>query len=1048
MTSDLARVTYDPSRHYQGVVAQQGRVSLEADWNEAQAISREQTETRTLDLVGPAASPDHGYRIEPVVTDDGSATGDLWIRRGTAYVGGQRVSLSSDVCYSSQPDWRDYAGDPLWLDPAIPDEPHELIYLMLREQEVSAVEDPALRDVALGGPDTSQRLRLLQRVVRYPTTAPSWEDAWEQLIGERWDASGFRLEKRSRRLEACARLQVAGTPAEGQEQPADQGTYLGPNNQLIRVQVSRIDDDGTPFLVWGYDNASFMYRLSSVSPGPERGTTALELATAPVDAYHQPAEKQAVEVLRGAASLTREDLIAAATGQVAVVTRAYDPDTCTVVIRTTLPPEYDPARNRLFLRVWEEEFKCKPGEDHELGHTGIRVRLTVPEDAPPGRFAAGACWMVAVRPAVGPGSVGVVYPHRILDAPQPPDGPRLWLTPLAFVRWHPRAPAAEDCLPRFEHLASRERSGGSCTVRIGPQDVGGGWVLQDAIDAHASRDHATTICLEPGSYALRWPLRIGPQHGRLTLRAERHGVVLRAEEETAPRFALGLIAAEDSDGLCLQDLEFLPAQVPFALGQDVYFHLPERARDLLAAHRHRRIAIGVHAIRCANLSIEGCRFVVPPPASSPVDGQAAGGPHAGTPASRASEDLFAVAILGTQTVSGLRVVRCTFTVSEPLEHARRHGGTSQGIDRRDHVALGFAQVPSATAAPHAEPEPADPPAVSEQAAPREADLGESAPGSSQGGKPHGSASLPLLEDAVFEDNLFERLTAPAVAIGQLGALRIERNTVRECHAGFWLITQQASHVLTFLDRLVNPADDAYRDLVNAHLTALAEPLLFHTTVMARTLPDEIADDSDASLEPRRLELPSEADERQASELHHQLSTPDTEPEPAPGPAQQESWRRKFVETFGRVRGIRRQPEAIAVPPEAALRCLLNLSGNTADTSTAPALVVLDTAPDSAASLILTGNHLRNHLRTGAGACLYLLRTCTAAANIIINEESEHRSAASVIVQPRRHQGRAETVITGNVLTGRAYLPSRPGNLPSWHGLNSVTPPWSGPGPGS
>ena len=45
---------------------------------------------------------------------------------------------------------------------------HELVYLMAAEQEVSAVEDPALADVALGGPDTMQRRRILQRFVRQP----------------------------------------------------------------------------------------------------------------------------------------------------------------------------------------------------------------------------------------------------------------------------------------------------------------------------------------------------------------------------------------------------------------------------------------------------------------------------------------------------------------------------------------------------------------------------------------------------------------------------------------------------------------------------------------------------------------------------------------------------------------------------------------------------------------------------------------------------------------------------------------------------------------
>ena len=43
---------------------------------------------------------------------------------------------------------------------------HELVYLLAAEQEVSAVEDPALADVALGGPDTMQRRRILQRFVR------------------------------------------------------------------------------------------------------------------------------------------------------------------------------------------------------------------------------------------------------------------------------------------------------------------------------------------------------------------------------------------------------------------------------------------------------------------------------------------------------------------------------------------------------------------------------------------------------------------------------------------------------------------------------------------------------------------------------------------------------------------------------------------------------------------------------------------------------------------------------------------------------------------
>jgi hypothetical protein len=69
--------------------------------------------------------------------------------------------------------------------------------------------------------------------------------------------------------------------------------------------------------------------------------------------------------------------------------------------------------------------------------------------------------------------------------------------------------------------------------------------------------------------------------------------------------------------------------------------------------------------------------------------------------------------------------------------------------------------------------------------------------------PQGSLSVPVLTGAVVDGNTFTRVTAPLVAIGQLGDIRVERNTVRGAHTGFWLVTQHASHVLTLLDRLVN-----------------------------------------------------------------------------------------------------------------------------------------------------------------------------------------------------------------------------------------------------
>ena len=133
----------------------------------------------------------------------------------------------------------------------------EAVYLLLREQEVGAVEDPALLDVALGGPDTAARWRILQRAVRTPTSAadcPGATTALEQF----WAAKGLQLDPATLRLESLARLQVSFQQQPQPPslcEPSAQGGYLGAQNQLIRVQVASVDNKGVPTLVWGFDNA-------------------------------------------------------------------------------------------------------------------------------------------------------------------------------------------------------------------------------------------------------------------------------------------------------------------------------------------------------------------------------------------------------------------------------------------------------------------------------------------------------------------------------------------------------------------------------------------------------------------------------------------------------------------------------------------------------------------------------------------------------------------------------------------------------------------------
>src|SRR5260370_4450254 len=95
MAGDRARVSYDPTRKWRGAIAQQGRVTVEADINEAATIADERDRLTTLDVVGPVGTPDGGYTVVAFGSSAKSpdTPGDLQIGAGTLYLGGGRLHL-------------------------------------------------------------------------------------------------------------------------------------------------------------------------------------------------------------------------------------------------------------------------------------------------------------------------------------------------------------------------------------------------------------------------------------------------------------------------------------------------------------------------------------------------------------------------------------------------------------------------------------------------------------------------------------------------------------------------------------------------------------------------------------------------------------------------------------------------------------------------------------------------------------------------------------------------------------------------------------------
>ena len=155
MATDVARLSFDPARHYTGVVPQQGRVSLEAEQNEQRIIDAEERRRELLDIVGPAGTPDNGYAVSS------PAPGALTV--GAGHDVRRRVAGRARRA-ARRPAPARLAG------PAAPGRGRHRrtghVLLTLTERDVTAVEDPALYEVALGGPDGAARTRLLQHVER------------------------------------------------------------------------------------------------------------------------------------------------------------------------------------------------------------------------------------------------------------------------------------------------------------------------------------------------------------------------------------------------------------------------------------------------------------------------------------------------------------------------------------------------------------------------------------------------------------------------------------------------------------------------------------------------------------------------------------------------------------------------------------------------------------------------------------------------------------------------------------------------------------------
>ena len=382
MGADVSRARFDALRDFAGVVLQQGRLLLDADFNEYVALLDRRLRAETSDLTSFGPDPDHaGVAWVPRQTPDGfrvtASGGKLTIGRGRMYVDGLLAEnhgaapqTGFDPLLSERTGTADtpYEQQPYWPTPApLPTGGPFLAYLDVWQREVTSLEDPGLVEVAVGV-DTTARM----------------QTAWQVRLLPNGDERDVRVGRR--RHSRLARTSIA--PSAGRlttdtiEVAADDdpcalppsGGYRGLENQTYRVEIHDGGAPGTATFKWSRDNGSVAIPVVEMV-----STTVLRLSTVGKDDVLRISTGDWVEILDDHYELGQKP------GELRKVTvdDAARTITFTGAIPTDLRPANadDAAARHLRVRRWDQAGVVKNGAGTtitDLDATGSSGLITVP----------------------------------------------------------------------------------------------------------------------------------------------------------------------------------------------------------------------------------------------------------------------------------------------------------------------------------------------------------------------------------------------------------------------------------------------------------------------------------------------------------------------------------------------------------------------------------------------------------------------------------------------------------------------------------------------
>jgi len=391
MKGDFSRSTFDKSKHYSKVKMQQGRVQVDADWNEQVDIQSYHNIATLSDVIGQSGTSDKdAFRLQ--------VSGSTYsIGKGRYYVGG--LVAENDESISDGIKWQQehnlpsregvLAGQSSVRGMVLPkDDGYYIAFLELWEHHLTSLEEPEMKEPALGGPDTSTRVKTIWQVklLYAGTTRPSISENQDNL------STLFSVPDWAALTDTnVGKLSARAKPVERKKDdlcaiPLSAG-YSGLENQLYRVEIHTAAEPGKEATFkFAKNNATTVAKISKITGDKiSIGTTGKDASLGFADGKIGEIIDDRYEMWGLPGILGRLSVDPANSSML-----IFKPEDGLTIKETDFPSTYNPK-----IRMWERKETVKIPSDNDgfipLEH-GIQIKFdnTVP-------YRSGDYWLIPAR---------------------------------------------------------------------------------------------------------------------------------------------------------------------------------------------------------------------------------------------------------------------------------------------------------------------------------------------------------------------------------------------------------------------------------------------------------------------------------------------------------------------------------------------------------------------------------------------------------------------------------------------------------------------------